>query len=110
MIPVFGWHVRRSKAIIIDREARAKALRPLVATARSAAAESRPIAIFPDETRTPAGLADPTILEWRHSTSAADRTPGFETEDMTMACHYFRPSSLRAAIAFVQGAFNPWAE
>lgn len=50
-IPVFGWYMRRGKAIIIDREAGAKALRPMVAAARSAAAAGRPIAIFPEGTR-----------------------------------------------------------
>lgn len=55
MIPVFGWYMGKGKAIIIDREAGAKALRPMVAAARSAAAEGRPIAIFPEGTRTPVG-------------------------------------------------------
>jgi len=55
MIPVFGWYMRRGKAIIIDREAGARALRPMVAAARSAVAEDRPIAIFPEGTRTPVG-------------------------------------------------------
>jgi 1-acyl-sn-glycerol-3-phosphate acyltransferase len=54
-IPVFGWYMRRGKAIIVDREAGAKALRPMVAAARSAVAEGRPIAIFPEGTRTPVG-------------------------------------------------------
>jgi 1-acyl-sn-glycerol-3-phosphate acyltransferase len=54
-IPVFGWYMRWGKAIIIDREAGAKALRPMVAAARSAVAEGRPIAIFPEGTRTPIG-------------------------------------------------------
>lgn len=54
-IPVFGWYMRRGKAIIIDRKAGAKALRPMVAAARSAAAAGRPIAIFPEGTRTLVG-------------------------------------------------------
>jgi 1-acyl-sn-glycerol-3-phosphate acyltransferase len=54
-IPVFGWYIRRGKAIVIDREAGAKALRPMVAKARSAVAAGRPIAIFPEGTRTPIG-------------------------------------------------------
>jgi 1-acyl-sn-glycerol-3-phosphate acyltransferase len=58
-IPVFGWYMRRGKAIVIDREAGAKALRPMVAAARSAVAEGRPIAIFPEGTRTPAGAREP---------------------------------------------------
>ena len=56
MIPVFGWYMRRGKAIMIDRNAGAKALRPMVAAARSAVAEGRPIAIFPEGTRTAVGF------------------------------------------------------
>lgn len=55
MIPVFGWYIRTGKAIIIDRRAGAKALRPMVAAAKAAVAEGRPIAIFPEGTRTPVG-------------------------------------------------------
>ncbi len=58
-IPVFGWYMKRGKAIVIDREAGAKALRPMVAAARSAVAEGRPIAIFPEGTRTPVGARQP---------------------------------------------------
>lgn len=54
-IPVFGWYMRRGKAIIIDRRAGAKALRLMVAASRAAVAEGRPIAIFPEGTRTPVG-------------------------------------------------------
>lgn len=54
-IPVFGWYMKRGKAIVIDRKAGAKALRPMVAAARSAVAEGRPIAIIPEGTRTPIG-------------------------------------------------------
>ena len=59
MIPVFGWYMRRGNAIVIDREAGARALRPMVAAARSAVAEGRPIAIFPEGTRTPVGVRRP---------------------------------------------------
>ena len=55
MIPVFGWYMRRGKAIIIDREAGARALKSMVVAARSAVAEGRPIAIFPEGTRTVVG-------------------------------------------------------
>lgn len=54
-IPVFGWYMKRGGAIVIDRSAGAKALKPMVAAARSAVAEGRPIAIFPEGTRTPVG-------------------------------------------------------
>jgi len=59
MIPVFGWYMRKGKAIVIDRNAGAKALKPMVAAARSAMAEGRPIAIFPEGTRTPVGARLP---------------------------------------------------
>lgn len=55
-IPLFGWYMKRGGAIVIDRNAGAKALKPMVAAARSAVAEGRPIAIFPEGTRTPAGM------------------------------------------------------
>lgn len=54
-IPVFGWYIRRGKAIVIDRSAGAKALRPMVVTARAAVASGRPIAIFPQGTPTLVG-------------------------------------------------------
>jgi 1-acyl-sn-glycerol-3-phosphate acyltransferase len=56
IIPVFGWYMRRGGAIAIDRAAGAKALKAMVAAARLAAAEGRPIAIFPEGTRTPVGV------------------------------------------------------
>ena len=51
-IPLFGWYVRRGKAIVIDRNSGAKALKLMVAAARAAVGEGRPIAIFPEGTRT----------------------------------------------------------
>jgi 1-acyl-sn-glycerol-3-phosphate acyltransferase len=58
-IPVFGWYMKRGRAIIIDREAGPKALRPMVAGARAAIVDDRPIAIFPEGTRTPVGVRRP---------------------------------------------------
>lgn len=58
-IPVFGWYMRRGQAIVIDRDAGPKALKPMVAAARSAVAQGRPIAIFPEGTRTPVGVRRP---------------------------------------------------
>ena len=54
-IPVFGLYMRRGGAIIIDRDAGSKALRPMVAAARAAASQGRPIMIFPEGTRTREG-------------------------------------------------------
>jgi 1-acyl-sn-glycerol-3-phosphate acyltransferase len=58
-IPVFGWYVRKGRAIVIDRAAGAKALKPMVAAAKAAVADGRPIAIFPEGTRTPVGGHQP---------------------------------------------------
>jgi 1-acyl-sn-glycerol-3-phosphate acyltransferase len=58
-IPVFGWYVRKGRAIVIDRAAGAKALKPMVAAAKTAVADGRPIAIFPEGTRTPVGGHQP---------------------------------------------------
>ena len=58
-IPVFGWYMRRGQAIVIDRDAGPKALKPMVAAARSAVAQGRPIAIFPEGTRTAVGVRRP---------------------------------------------------
>ncbi len=58
-IPLFGWYVTRGEAIVINRADGAKALRQMTAKARRAAAERRPIAIFPEGTRTPVGAHQP---------------------------------------------------
>lgn len=58
-IPVFGWYMKKGGAIVIDRNAGAKALKPMVTAARSAVAEGRPIAIFPEGTRTAADARGP---------------------------------------------------
>ena len=56
LVPIYGWYMARAGAIAIDRKAGAAALRRIVAAARPAAAEGRPIVIFPQGTRVPPGV------------------------------------------------------
>ena len=50
-IPLFGWEARKSEMIPIDREAQSKAVRELVAEARSRLEDGRQVIIFPEGTR-----------------------------------------------------------
>jgi 1-acyl-sn-glycerol-3-phosphate acyltransferase len=54
-IPLFGWYTIRFGNLPVDRGGGGKALRRLVASARRAAAEGRPIVMFPEGTRRPPG-------------------------------------------------------
>ncbi len=54
-IPFYGWFSAKSKAIVVDREGEAKALRGLLTDARERVAEGRQILIFPEGTRTEPG-------------------------------------------------------
>ena len=54
-LPIYGWYAGRAGSIAVDRKAGAAALRRMVAAAREAAAEGRPIVIFPEGTRTAPG-------------------------------------------------------
>ena len=54
-IPLFGWVTLRYGVIGVDRNAGASALRDMMAKGRQAAAEGRPIVIFPEGTRVPFG-------------------------------------------------------
>jgi 1-acyl-sn-glycerol-3-phosphate acyltransferase len=54
-LPLFGWMTRRYGVIPVDRSARAKALRELVAQGKAAAATGRPVMIFPEGTRVAPG-------------------------------------------------------
>ena len=58
-LPIYGWYMGRAGAIAIDRRAGAAALRPMLAAARQAAAEGRPIVIYPQGTRVAPGAAAP---------------------------------------------------
>lgn len=55
LVPFYGWYAARAGSIAIDRRGGARALRGMVAAARQAAAEGRPIVIFPEGTRTAPG-------------------------------------------------------
>ena len=59
LLPYYGWYAARAGSIGIDRKAGAAAVRRMVAAARRAAAEHRPIVIFPQGTRTAPGAAVP---------------------------------------------------
>ena len=58
-IPVFGSMTRRYGVIPVERSAGAKALRALVEEGRNAVASGRPVVIYPEGTRVPAGEAPP---------------------------------------------------
>ncbi len=50
-IPVFGWYLRRSPMIIIDRDAGMQALKTMVDESRGVLAQGRSVLIFPEGTR-----------------------------------------------------------
>ncbi len=58
-MPLFGWMAMRYGAIPVDREAGAKALRQMLALGKAAVAAERPVLIFPEGTRVPAGETPP---------------------------------------------------
>ena len=55
-LPFYGWYAARAGSIGIDRKAGARALRRLIEAARWAAAQGRPIVIFPEGTRVAPGV------------------------------------------------------
>ncbi len=58
-LPIYGWYAVRAGGIPVDRGAGASALKRMLARARKAAASGRPIAIFPEGTRTAVGARRP---------------------------------------------------
>ncbi|MFC4172055.1 lysophospholipid acyltransferase family protein [Microvirga sp. GCM10011540] len=50
-IPVFGWYLRRSPMIVIDRETGPKALREMIQQSQAALSEGRFVLVFPEGTR-----------------------------------------------------------
>jgi 1-acyl-sn-glycerol-3-phosphate acyltransferase len=59
LLPIYGWYMARAGAISVNRKAGAVALRRMLAAARRAAAEGRPIVIFPQGTRVAPGASLP---------------------------------------------------
>ena len=57
LIPFYGWYLKKTAAIPIDRGAGASALRGMVQAAQKVLAEGRPVLIFPEGTRKKPGMA-----------------------------------------------------
>lgn len=55
-IPFYGWYIWKAGSIAIDREGKASALKKMVAEAKAALADHRPILIFPEGTRKDPGM------------------------------------------------------
>jgi 1-acyl-sn-glycerol-3-phosphate acyltransferase len=56
-IPFFGWYMKKSGVITVDRGGHAKALRAMVAMAQERLKDDRQIVIFPEGTRGEPGVA-----------------------------------------------------
>lgn len=50
-IPIYGWYCRKTEMITVDRTGQAAALKAMIAQAKAALTENRPIIIFPEGTR-----------------------------------------------------------
>lgn len=60
-IPVFGWYLRHSPMIVIDRDTGPKALREMVQQSQIALAGGRSVLVFPEGTRRP--VTDPVTFK-----------------------------------------------
>ncbi len=58
-IPFWGWAAARQGAIFVDRTGSSASLRAMMRAAQRAVAADRPIVIFPEGTRVPAGQVPP---------------------------------------------------
>jgi 1-acyl-sn-glycerol-3-phosphate acyltransferase len=58
-IPIVGWFMRRAGLVPIDRGAGARAMRQMLRAADAALARGDQVVIFPEGTRTPAGVRRP---------------------------------------------------
>ena len=56
-IPFYGWFARKAEMIAIDRKAGGGAIRTMLAEARKALSEGRPLLIFPEGTRKAVGAS-----------------------------------------------------
>ena len=54
-IPLWGWYLWRMKMIAIDRDGGSSSMKQMIKDSKEAINDGRPIVIFPEGTRTPAG-------------------------------------------------------
>lgn len=55
-LPLYGWYVKRTGMIVVDRDAHARALKDMVRDAKARFADGRPVMIFPEGTRQAPGV------------------------------------------------------
>ena len=57
LIPFFGWFMLKTQMVVVDRDAKASALKRLVADTKKALNQGRRVLIFPEGTRTAPGTS-----------------------------------------------------
>ncbi len=60
-VPIYGWYCRKTKMVPIDRKQGVKSLRDMIAAAKEAAKDGRPIIIFPQGRRVAPGVSAPYL-------------------------------------------------